>query len=324
MGMDGQERVGVGLAVGATVLVGGSVAASGLVSGFPVFGGQGLRYLVAALLLIAWARIRRQRLVRPSGREWGWLIALAAVGQAACSVLMIEATAVADPGSVGVIIGAAPLVIVLAGSAAARRRPSGRLVVSALIVTAGAAVAQLGSGGAGVDPLGVLLALGALGGAVGMTVLAAPVLPRLGALTVTVYSCAMAGVMCLVAGSLTGTELLRVPSWTELGALVYLAVVVTAAVCIAWFAAMDRLGPARTGLFNGVIPVTSLVAVGLVGASGVTVLQLAGALAVLVGVVLGLTDRPPAAPTAGVGPIGGTPENATRRRDVPVSGERAR
>lgn len=324
MGVNAQERAGVALAVGATVLVGGSVAASGLVRDYPVFGGQGLRYVVAGLLLVAWARISRHRLVRPTGRDWGWLIALAAVGQAGCSVLMIEATRVADPGSVGVIIGAAPLVIVLAGSAAARRLPSRRLIVSALIVTVGAAVAQLGSGGAGVDPLGVLLSLGALGGAVGMTVLAAPVVPRLGALTVTVYSCVLAGAMCLLAGSLTGTELLRVPSWTELGALVYLAVVVTAAVCIAWFAAMDRLGPARTGLFNGVIPVTSLIAVSLVGAGGVTGLQLVGALAVLVGVVLGLTDPQPARPAAGVGPIDGAPENATRRRDVPASGERAR
>lgn len=75
-----QERSGVVLAVGATVLVGGSVAASDLVSSFPVFGGQGVRYLAAALLLIAWARIRRVTLPRPSGREWYWLAALALVG----------------------------------------------------------------------------------------------------------------------------------------------------------------------------------------------------------------------------------------------------
>ncbi|WP_395725730.1 DMT family transporter [Nakamurella sp.] len=311
-----QERSGVALAVGATALVGGSVAASDLVSSYPVLGGQGVRYLAAALLLLAWSRIRRVALPRPTRREWGWLAALGAVGMAGCSVLMIEATRVGDPGSVGVVIGAAPLVIVLVGSVAARRRPSGRLLVAALVVTAGAGIAQFGAGGGAVDPLSVLLSLGALGGAVGMTVLAAPVLPRLGSLAATVYSCALAGVMLLVAGSVvgsvTGTDLLRMPTPAEWGALTYLAVLVTAVVCVAWFASMDRLGAARTGLFNGVIPVAGLAAVTLVGVGHVTVPQVGGALAVLAGVLLGLTAGPTGQPAAGVGSLRRAPENATR------------
>ena len=311
------ERSGVALAVGATTLVGGSVAASDLVSSYPVLGGQGVRYLAAALLLLAWARLRRVALPRPTGREWGWLAALGAVGMAGCSVLMIEATRVGDPGSVGVVIGAAPLVIVLAGSVAARRRPSGRLVLAALVVTAGAGIAQLGTGGGAVDPLAVVLSLGALAGAVGMTVLAAPVLPRLGSLAATVYSCGLAGAMLLIAGSMvgavTGTDLLRMPSLTEFGALAYLAVMVTAVVCVAWFAAMDRLGTARTGLFNGVIPVAGLLAVTLLGIGQVTAPQAGGALAVLAGVLLGLTAGRTAQPAAGVGPLDPAPENASRR-----------
>lgn len=311
------ERSGVALAVGATALVGGSVAASDLVSSYPVLGGQGVRYLAAALLLLAWARLRRVALPRPTGREWGWLAALGAVGMAGCSVLMIEATRVGDPGSVGVVIGAAPLVIVLAGSVAARRRPSGRLVLAALVVTAGAGIAQLGAGGGAVDPLAVVLSLGALAGAVGMTVLAAPVLPRLGSLAATVYSCGLAGAMLLIAGSVvgavTGTDLLRMPSLTEFGALAYLAVMVTAVVCVAWFAAMDRLGTARTGLFNGVIPVAGLLAVTLLGIGQVTAPQAGGALAVLAGVLLGLTAGRTAQPAAGVGPLDPAPENASRR-----------
>jgi hypothetical protein len=39
---------------------------------------------------------------------------------------------------------------------------------------------------------GLLLSAGALGGAAGSTLLAAPVLPRLGALAVTVYTCGLA------------------------------------------------------------------------------------------------------------------------------------
>jgi drug/metabolite transporter (DMT)-like permease len=145
-----------------------------------VLGGQGIRYLAAGLLLAAWARLRRTPLPRPAGREWAWLAGLAVIGLAGCSVLLILATRVANPASVGVVIGAAPLVIVIA---AAGHRPTRRALLAAAVVTAGSAVAQFGgtTGTAWSGP-GLLLAAGALGGAAGTSLLAAPVLPRLGAL----------------------------------------------------------------------------------------------------------------------------------------------
>jgi len=94
-----------------------------LAGGYPVLGGQAVRYLAAGILLAAWARLQRKPLPRPVGREWAWLAALAAIGLAGCSVLMIQATRVADPASVGVIIGAAPLVIIIAAAITAGRRP---------------------------------------------------------------------------------------------------------------------------------------------------------------------------------------------------------
>ena len=53
--LNGQERTGATLATGSVLLIGGSVAASSLLGGYPVLGGQAIRYLVAALLLAAWA-----------------------------------------------------------------------------------------------------------------------------------------------------------------------------------------------------------------------------------------------------------------------------
>src|SRR4249919_98900 len=161
-----QERTGAGLAAGSVLLVGGSVAASSLLGGYPVLGGQAVRYLVAGLLLAGWARLRRTPLPRPEGREWMWLAALAVIGLAGCSVLLIEATQVSDPASVGVVIGAAPLVIVIAVAIAAGSRPSRRVLLAAAVVTAGSAAAQLG-GAAGLtwNGTGLLLSVGALGGA---------------------------------------------------------------------------------------------------------------------------------------------------------------
>ena len=288
-----QERIGAGLATGAVLLIGGSVAASSLLGGYPVLGGQGIRYLAAGLLLATWARLRRTPLPRPTGREWAWLAGLAVIGLAGCSVLLIEATRVADPASVGVVIGAAPLVIVIVAAVAGGHRPTRRVLLAAAVVTAGSAAAQLG-GATGLtwSGTGLLLSAGALGCAAGSTLLAAPVLPRLGALAVTIYTCGLAGILLLaaaaVARSAGGPPILRTPTATQLAALSYLAVAVTAVVFIAWYAAMTRLGVDRTGLFNGLIPIASLGAVALTGTGTVTPLQFLAALTVLAGVILGL------------------------------------
>jgi hypothetical protein len=60
-------------------------------------------------------------------------------------------------------------------------------------------------------------------------------------------------------------------------------------VFLAWYAALERLGVARTGLFNGLIPVASLAAVAVVGTGTVTSSLVLGAVAVLAGLLVGLT-----------------------------------
>ena len=125
--------------------------------------------------------------------------------------------------------------------------------------------------------------------------------PRLGALAVTVYACGLAGLLLLaaaaVARSAGGPPILATPTPAQLAALAYLTIAVTALVFIAWYAALERLGVDRTGLFNGLIPVTSLAAVALTGTGTITPLGLLGALSVLAGVILGLSRAPQA--TAG-------------------------
>jgi drug/metabolite transporter (DMT)-like permease len=322
-----QERTGTALAAGSVLLVGGSVAASSLLGGYPVLGGQAVRYLVAGLLLAAWARLRRTPLPRPAGREWAWLAGLAVIGLAGCSVLLIEATQVADPASVGVIIGAAPLVIVIAAAIAARTRPSRRVLLAAAVVTAGSAAAQLG-GAAGLtwSATGLLLSAGALGGAAGTSLLAAPVLPRLGPLAVTIYACGLAGVLLLAAAAVAsyagGPPILRTPTATQLAALSYLTVAVTAVVFLTWYAAMNRLGVDRTGLFNGLIPIASLAAVALTGTGTITPLQCLAALTVLAGVILGL-GRTPQVPAGTVNRAGRRPQASAETTPVSPQSEPA-
>jgi drug/metabolite transporter (DMT)-like permease len=327
MNLNRQESTGAGLAAGSVLLIGGSVAASSLLGGYPVLGGQAIRYLVAGLLLAAWARLRRTPLPRPTGREWAWLAALAVIGLAGCSVLLIEATQVTNPASVGIIIGAAPLVIVVAAAAAARTRPTRRVLLAAAVVTAGSVAAQLGGAtGPTWSATGLLLSAGALGGAAGTSLLAAPVLPRLGPLAVTIYACGLAGILLLaaavVASSAGGPPILRTPTATQLAALSYLAVAVTAVVFLTWYAAMKRLGVDRTGLFNGLIPIASLAAIALTGTGTITPPQCLAALTVLAGVILGL-GRTPQAPAGTVNRAGRRPQPAAQTTPVSPHSEPA-
>ncbi len=297
------ERTGAALAGGAVLLVGGSVAASSLLAGYPLLGGQALRYVAAAVLLAAWARLRGRPVPRPAGRDWIWLTGLAAVGMAGCSVGLVAATRAADPAAVGVVIGAAPLLIALAGPLAAGSRPSGRTLVAGVVVAAGAAAAQTG-GGMGRAWSGLLLCMATLAAVAASSLLATPLLPRLGSLTVSAYSCGLAAAQLFAAAALVqtagGPPVLRAPSATQLAALTYLAVAVTAVVVVAWYAAVERLGVARTGLFNGLIPVTSLAAVAVVGTGRITMPLILGSIAVLAGILVGLTgpQNTPLAPVS--------------------------
>jgi drug/metabolite transporter (DMT)-like permease len=290
-----QERTGAGLATGSVLLVGGTVAASSALAGYPVLGGQAVRYLAAGLLLAAWARLTHTPLPRPAARDWAWLAALAAIGLAGCSVLMIQATRAADPASVGVIIGAAPLAIIIAAAITARRCPTRRVLLAAAIVTAGSAAAQLGGAtGPAFSVPGLAWSAGALVGVACTSLLAAPILPRLGALAVTIYACGLAALLLLAAAAVAylagGPPILRTPNPAQLAALAYLTIAVTALVFVAWYGALERLGVDRAGLFNGLIPVTSLAAVALTGTGTITPLRLLAALAVLAGVILGLSS----------------------------------
>jgi drug/metabolite transporter (DMT)-like permease len=110
-----------------------------------------------------------------------------------------------------------------------------------------------------------------------------------------------------------GTPILRTPTATQLVALAYLTIAITALVFIAWCGAMERLGVDRTGLFNGLIPVTSLAAVALTGTGTITPLRFLGALAVLAGVILGLSRaRQLDGPVRAIAPGG----KVTRRRRI--------
>ncbi|TYK49282.1 DMT family transporter [Actinomadura decatromicini] len=287
--MNTANRRGMAGAGTAMFLVGTLTAVSATISDYPVFGGQAARYAVAALILLAVARFTGGRHRRPALRDWLLLAALAGTGLVAFNVCIVAATRDTSPATIGTVIAAVPIVLALAGPLLEGRRPSPALVLSACVVAAGAALAT-GSGGGSVR--GLLLSLGALAGEVCFSLLAVPLLPRLGPLRVSAYSSALAAPMLLAVGLVAdGTSVLRVPTGAELAGFGYLSVVVTTVAFLLWYGSIGRLGADRAGLFAGLIPISAVVTTVALGLGRPGPADLTGAALVAAGVVVGLRAR---------------------------------
>ncbi|KJK58259.1 hypothetical protein UK12_11610 [Saccharothrix sp. ST-888] len=268
-------------------VLGCSTGVTARLADYPLFGGQAVRYLLAALILLpVAARPSAGRPApRPDLRELGRLTVLAATGLFGFNVLMVQALRHTDPAAVGSLVGCAPLLMAVLGPLLERRRPRLRLVAAAGVVVLGAAVAQgFGTG----STAGFLYALGTLGCEAAFSLVAVPLLPRLGPVRTSAYATVLAVPMFALAGlAVDGTALLRRPTGPELAALLYLAVLLTCVAFLLWYAALARLGPERAGLFAGLIPVTAALSGAVLGTGALQAGQLAGAALVGLGVCLG-------------------------------------
>jgi drug/metabolite transporter (DMT)-like permease len=291
--MNNLLRGSVGAAA-AMFLVGTLAAGSSVINDYPLYGGQVLRYALSATILFAVARAKGLGLVRLAPRQALLLLALAATGLVLFNVCVIQATRHASPTLVGTVVGTVPVVLALAGPLLARSRPSGRVLVAAAVVVTGATIAT-GLGGG--SPTGLLYAVGALACEACFSLLAIPLLPRLGPVRVSAYTQAVAVPVLLLVGAVTdGGGLLRMPTAAEAAALLYLATVVSAGAFLLWYDALPRLGADRAGLFAGLVPVGAIVTTVLLGLRTPTAVVLGGAALVIAGLLMGMKPNRPRGP----------------------------
>jgi drug/metabolite transporter (DMT)-like permease len=285
-------------------ILGASVAVSREILELPVFYAQAARYAVAAAILGAIAT-RQTRVATadvavapwPRWRTVSRLALLAATGLVLFNVVVLAALRRGDPEVLGSVIGCTPLALAAAGPIQRRRRPETRLLRAAAVVVIGAAIVQ-GTGRASLT--GLLFAVAALACEAAFSLVAAPLLPRLGAVRVSAAACGIAIPMLLGAGLIAG-ERWRAPTGTELAALGYLAVVLTAGAFVVWYTGIAHLGVERAGLFAGLVPVASLVAAALLDGAPPSPGPVVGVLLVGAGIALGLRSARPAAETSASG-----------------------
>ena len=188
---------GAVLAGAGMACVGSSVAVSQTIVDAPLFTLQAVRYALAAVLLLAMAGLARRPLPRPRGVEWLWLTGVAGSGLVLFNVAVVRGVEHAEPAVIGVAVASVPLVLAVAGPLLAGGRPAAPVVVAAVVVSVGAVLVQ---GGGRTDAAGLGWALLVLLTEVGFTLLAVPVLGRLGPWAVSLHAVWIAAVALLVLG----------------------------------------------------------------------------------------------------------------------------
>ncbi len=273
-------------ALSAMAMVGAAVTASTYLTDYPRYSAQAARYVVATVVLVAWARrFGSVRLRRPVGAEWWWLVGSATVGLTAYNLAVLQAVEHAEPAVVGTIVACVPLVLAVGAPLVQRRRVPIGMVAAAVVVVVGA-VTVVGGGRSTVA--GLAWAFVALAGEAGFTLLAVPVLARVGALSVATHTTWIAaGQLLVLAVVLDGERALVAPDLDVVVAITCL-VALTAAAFVLWFMAVETVGGALAGLAAGIIPVAAAVsgfAVGLTTLNGRVVV---GTVLVAFGIVGGL------------------------------------
>ena len=296
------------VAAGATgmVFVGGSVAVSGMLADAPLFTVQSLRYAAACLLLLAYARLVRARLVRPRGTDWLWLLGVTVAGLLIFNVALVHGARHAEPAVLGVAVACVPILLALIGPLLEGRGPAPRVVAAAAVVTLGAALVQ-GVGRA--DGVGLAWAVVTFACEAGFTLMAVPLLGRHGALGVSVHATWLAALMFGLLGVVwEGPAAVTRLQTDDVLAAVYLAVLVTAVAFVLWYTCVDRLGAGRAGLLTGVAPVAAAVTGVALGGPVPRPLVWAGVATVAAGLTLGLPPPPGPPPP---GPRGQAPRSWT-------------
>jgi drug/metabolite transporter (DMT)-like permease len=281
-------RVGLPLAAGAAGMsfVGGSVAASSLLVGAPLFTVQAARYAVACLLLLGWARVRGLRVAAPRGTDWLWLFGVAVAGLVVFNIALVHGSRHAEPAVLGVAVSCVPLLLAVIGPLQHHQRPSPLVIAAAVVVTGGAALVQ-GLGRS--DAIGLAWAVVVLVCEAGFTLLAVPLLGRHGAIGVSVHAtwlaAAMFGALGVVVEGPSAAGRLGTGAVLAGG---YLAVGVTAVAFLLWYTCVDRLGAGRAGLLTGVAPIAAALAGVVLGGPMPPPSVWAGVATVVAGLTLGL------------------------------------
>lgn len=248
--------------------------------GADVVGTLSVRFTIAALVVLALARLRGEAF--PRGRRLAALLALGGIGYVAQSLCYFSAVERIPGGLAALLLYTHPALVVLLAAVLLGQRPRAVSVACVLLATAGCAL-TIGpvSGG---DRVGIALGLGSSVAYAFYVVLSSRALGTGGPLA-TSGTVLLASAVVYDAIALTrGADLPRgAVAWA---ALLGVALVGTVVAVVAFFAALPRLGPSDTAAVSTAEPVIAVLVGFLVLGEVLGPLQLVGGALVVAAVAV--------------------------------------
>lgn len=272
-------------------IVGTSVTANKfLIGSIPILLASGIRFLIAASLLLIIVHLFEDGLPRISPRLHLILAAQALFGVVAFNVLILIGLDMTTATISGIITAATPAVIALMSFALGDRLS--RLAWLGVTLTIGGVVLvnllATPTDGTARRPLvgGILVFLAVIGEAI-YTVLGRYATRTLSPLATATYICIYgAGMFAPFAvRDIRGFRLTEVPASTWI-AITYLAVVVTVVAFVLWFIGLAVIPSSVAGAFTGMIPITAVTSAAILLHERIGVPHLLGMFCVLIGILL--------------------------------------
>ena len=238
-----------------------------------------VRFAVAAAVLLALAKVRRERL--PRGRPRAMLLALGGIGYVGMSLCYFFALERISAGLTSLLLYFYPALVVILGAVLLRDRPRPLAFAAVAVATVGT-VLTIGpvEGGQG---LGIALGLGSA--LVYATyILVSSRVHGVGAFAMSATVLLAGAVVMGVLALLTRPQLPSAPgAWLALGGV---AVVGGVVAVTAFFAALALLGPSDTAVISTVEPVVSIAVAALVLGERLGPVQVLGGVVVLLAVAV--------------------------------------
>ncbi len=275
-----------------TVIWGGNFTVVKLaIHEIPPLAFNSLRLLVAAVVFLAampYDPTRRGGRPWPSltRAEWVHVALLGLVGQFLYQLLFLGGLARTTVAISSLVFACTPIVVGLLSSALGHERVPLSLWLGAIVSVAGIYLvighdAPLGAGSA----LGNLMAVGAMLCWAVYSVASRPLLRHRSPLVVTGYSMAIGAALYLPFAWSTLVDM----SWAAVGWGSWAGLLASALLsfCLAymiWYTAIQRIGTTRTAMYSNVTPIIAMVIAALWLGEHLTLLKVAGAVAVLAGV----------------------------------------
>lgn len=258
----------------------------------PIFLASGIRFGIAAAVLLIWLQIKEGGFPRIERKEWCWLTLQSFAGVFLFSICLLVGVRFTTAMEAGILTATTPALVAVLSVWLLKEKWERSLGAGLLLAIGGVAILKFHAGFSDTQVtfswLGNFLVMMAVAGEALFTVVGKILSPRLSPLAI---STAVAGI-----GFLCFFPFAIVQAWTfdfssltglDLFLLLYHALIVTVLAFFLWYTGVSRVRGSVSGLFTAVMPLTAVLLSVMVLGEALTHSHLIGMALVLAGIAAG-------------------------------------